>query len=149
MSLFDVYTVSIVPSVFGLLTVMSAPPSHHRGARPKTIGPPSNLKYACVACQFSNFKTAHSLRRHIFRVQNLACDTLVQRRPFPHVGYVMGRPNARELHDFPRLVFPDGWAVNHRQDVDPVLVSDRPPFGHRFVGIWPDIQCVPITNRDW
>jgi len=56
--------------------------------------------------------------------------------------------NARELYDFPRLVFPDGWAVNHRQDIDPETVSDRPPFGHRFVGVWPDIKCVPITNAD-
>jgi len=148
MSLFDVYTVSIIPSIFGLLTVMSAPPFHHRGARPKTTGPPSNITYACIACQFSDFKTAHSLRRHLIRVHNLAGDTLVQGRPFPHVGYVMRRPNARELHDFPRLVFPYGWAVNHRQDVDPEVVSHRPPFGHRFVGIWLDIQCVPITNSD-
>jgi len=39
MSLFDVYTVSIIPSIFGSLTVMSAPRSHHPGARPKTTGP--------------------------------------------------------------------------------------------------------------
>jgi len=60
----------------------------------------------------------------------------------------MCRPNARELYDFPRLVFPDGWAVNHQKDTDPEAVSDRPPFGHRFVGVWPDIKCVPITNAD-
>jgi len=60
----------------------------------------------------------------------------------------MHKPNARELYDFPRLVFPDGWAVNHRQDIDPEAVSDRPSFGHRFVGVWPDIKCVPITNAD-
>jgi len=60
----------------------------------------------------------------------------------------MRRPNARELYDFPRLVFPDGWAVNYRQDVDPEAVSDRPPFGHHFVGIWPNVQCVLIANRD-
>jgi len=46
MSLFDVYTVSIISSLFGSLTVMSAPPSHHRGARPETTGPPNNIKYA-------------------------------------------------------------------------------------------------------
>jgi len=57
----------------------------------------------------------------------------------------MRKPNARELYDFPRLVFPDGWAVNHRQDIDPEAVSDRPPFDHRFVGVWPDM---PITNTD-
>jgi len=60
----------------------------------------------------------------------------------------MRRPNARELYDFPRLVFPNGWAVHHRQDIDPEAVSYRPPFGHRFVDVWPDIQCVPITNAD-
>jgi len=60
----------------------------------------------------------------------------------------MRRLNARELFDFPLLVFPDRWAVNHRQDIDPEAVSDRPPFGHRFVGQWPGIQSVPITNND-
>jgi len=147
MSLFDVYTVSTIPSLYGILTVMSAPPSHHWGARPKITGPPSNVKCACVACEFSDFKTAHSLR-HMIRVHNIACDTLVQGKPFPHVGYVVRRPNAREIHDFPHLIFPGGWAVNHRQDEDPESVSDRPPFGHRFVGVWPNLQCVPITNRD-
>jgi len=100
MSLFDVYTESIIPSLFGSLTVMSALPSHHRRARPKTTGPPSDIKYTCIACAFSDFKTAHSLRRHMIRVHNLACDTLVQGRLFPHVGYAMHRPNARELYDF-------------------------------------------------
>jgi len=38
--------------------------------------------------------------------------------------------------------------VNHRQDIDPEAVSDRPPFGHQFVGVWPDIKYVPITNAD-
>jgi len=38
--------------------------------------------------------------------------------------------------------------VNHRQDIDPEAVSDRAPFGHRFVGVWPNIQCVPIANAD-
>jgi len=56
----------------------------------------------------------------------------------------MRQPNARELYDFPRLVFLTGWAVSHREDIDP----DKPPFGHRFVGVWPDIKCVPITNAD-
>jgi len=60
----------------------------------------------------------------------------------------MHRPNARELYDFPRLVFPDGSAVNHQEDVDPEAVSDKPPFGHRFVGVWLYINCVPITNAD-
>jgi len=84
----------------------------------------------------------------MIRVHNLACDTLVQGRPFPHVGYLMRTPNARELHYFPRMVFPDEWAVSHREDIDPEAVSDRPPFGHRFVGVWPKIKCVPITNSD-
>jgi len=148
MFLFDVYTVSTLSSPFGPLTVMSAPPPHHRGAHPKTTGPPIDISYACVACPIKDFKTAHSLRRHMVRIHNLACDTLVQGRPFPHVGYTMRRPNAKELHDFPRTVFPDDWAVSHREDIDPEAVSDRPPFGHRFVGIWPDIKCVPITNAD-
>jgi len=38
--------------------------------------------------------------------------------------------------------------VSHREDIDPEAVSDRPSFGHRFVGVWPDIKCVPITNAD-
>jgi len=38
--------------------------------------------------------------------------------------------------------------VNHRQDIDPEAVSDRAPFGHQFVGVWPNIQCVPIANAD-
>jgi len=84
----------------------------------------------------------------MIRVHNLGCDTLVHGRPFAHVGYAMRRLNVRELYDFPRLVFPDRWAVNHRQDIDPEAVSDRAPFGHRFVGVWPDIKCVPITNAD-
>jgi len=86
MSLFDVYTVSILSSPFGPLTVKSALPPHHRGARPKTTGPTTNVKYACVACEFSDFKSAPSLRRHMIRVHNIACDTLVQGRPFPHIG---------------------------------------------------------------
>jgi len=39
MFLFDICTVSTLSSPFGILTVMSAPPSHHQGARPKTTGP--------------------------------------------------------------------------------------------------------------
>jgi len=31
---------------------------------------------------------------------------------------------------------------------NPKSVFDRPPFDHRFVGAWPDIRCVPITNTD-
>jgi len=46
------------------------------------------------------------------------------------------------------MVFPDEWAVSHREDIDPEAVSDRPPFGHRFMGVWPEIKCVPITNAD-
>jgi len=148
MFLFDVYTVSTLSSLFGPLTVMSAPPTHHQGARPKTKRSTVNVSFACVACKFSDFKTTHSLRRHMIRVHNLACDTLVQGRPFPYVGYAMRRPNARELYDFPQLVFPDGWAVSHREDIDPEAASDRPPFGHRFVGVWSNIKCVPITNVD-
>jgi len=105
MSLFDVYTVSILPSPFGPLTVISALPPHHRGARPKTTGPTANVKYACVACAFDEFKTAHSLRQHMIRVHNIACDTLVQGRTFPHVGYHMRRPNARVDC---LAIFPDG-----------------------------------------
>jgi len=37
----------------------------------------------------------------------------------------MRRPNARELYNFPRLIFPDGWAVNHREDIDvPITNAD-------------------------
>jgi len=60
----------------------------------------------------------------------------------------MQRPNEREMHDFPRAVFPDDWAVSHRKDIDPESVFDRPPFSHRIVGVWPNIRCVPITNAD-
>jgi len=38
--------------------------------------------------------------------------------------------------------------VSHRVDVDPEAVSDRPPFCHRFLGVSPNIRCVPITNFD-
>jgi len=148
MSLFDVYTVSTLSSPLGILPVMSAPSSHHRGARPKATGPTSNVKYACIACNFSDFKAAHSLHRHMICVHNLGCDTLVQGRPFPHVRYNMRRPNTKELYDFPRLVFSDGWAVIHRQDIDLEAVSDRAPFGHQFVGVWSNIQCVPIANAE-
>jgi len=84
----------------------------------------------------------------MIRMHNLACDTLVQGRPFPHVGYAMRHPNTRKLYNYPRLIFPDVWAVNHQQDVDPESVSDRPPFGHQFVGVWLNLQCVTITNKD-
>jgi len=107
MSVFGVYTVSTLSFPFRPLTVMSVPPPHHRGARPKTTISTTNVKYACVACTFKDFKTAHSLRRHIIWVHNLACDTLDQGRPFPHVGYIMRSPNARKMHNFPRAVFPD------------------------------------------
>jgi len=84
---------------------MSAPPPHHRGAHPKTMTPAPKVRYACVACAFEYFQTAHSLRRHMIRVQNFSCD-------------------------FPRTVFPDDWAVSHREDVNPEAVPDRPPFCH-------------------
>jgi len=58
------------------------------------------------------------------QIQNLACDTLVQGRHFPHLGYIMRRPNAREMYNFPRTVFPDNWAVSHNADIDPEAVSD-------------------------
>jgi len=126
----DVYTVSTILSPYGTLTVMSVLPPPHRGARPKTTVLASKVRYACVACEFENFKTAHSLRRHMVKMHNLACDTLVQRQPFPHLGYVMRLPNAREAHNFPRVVFIDDWAMIHRCDVDPEAVSDRPPYHH-------------------
>jgi len=63
MSVFDFYTVTTSPSPYGLLTAMSAPPYQHRGARPKTTV--TQVKYACVACDFSDFMTAHSLWRHL------------------------------------------------------------------------------------
>jgi len=44
MYLFDVYTVSTLSSPFGLLTIMSAPPPHHRGARPKTTMSTASVK---------------------------------------------------------------------------------------------------------
>jgi len=81
-------------------------------------------------------------------INNLACNTLVQGRPFPYTGYVMRRPNARENYNFPPTVFPDDWAVSHRVDIDPEAASDRLPFCHRFVGVWPNIPCVPISNAD-
>jgi len=89
MSVFDVYTVTTENSQYGLLTGMSAPHNHHRGDRPKTTATAPQVKYACVACDFSDFKTAHSLRPHMIQVHNISCDTLVQGRPFPRVGHVM------------------------------------------------------------
>jgi len=139
MSVFHVYTVSTLSSPLGPLTAMSTPPPHYRGAHPKTTTSTTSVKHACVACAFEDFKTAHSQRRHMIRVHSLACDTLVQGRLFPHVGYIMRKPNAREMHDFPRAVFPDDWAVSHREDIDPESVSDRPPFCHQFMGVWPNV----------
>jgi len=75
MSSFDVYTVTITPYPYGLLTEMSAPPHQHRGARPKTTVPTARVRYACVACEFSDFQTAHSLRRHVVQVHDLSSDT--------------------------------------------------------------------------
>jgi len=129
-SLFYNYTVSTLSFSFGPLTDKSAPPPHHRGARPKTTRTTVSINYECVACPFKDFKNAHSLRRHMIRVHNLACDTLVQGRPFPHISFNMRRPNARELYEFPRLVFPDKWAVSHRKDINAEAASDQPPFGH-------------------
>jgi len=51
MSLFDVYTVSTLSSPFGPLTVMSAPPLHYRGARPKTANRQCQLRVCCVSLQ--------------------------------------------------------------------------------------------------
>jgi len=93
MSVFDVYTVSTIYSPYKLWTEMSAHPTHHRGARPKTTVPTPQVRYACVACSFKDFKTAHSLRRHMIQVHNISCDTLVQGRPFSHIGHVMRRPS--------------------------------------------------------
>jgi len=111
-SVFDVYTVSIIPSPYGLLTAMSVPPSHHRGAQPKDTVSAPRVRYACVACEFEDFKTAHSLRRHMIQIHNIACDTLVKGRTFAHVGHIMRKPNEREKYQFPRTVFPDDWAVS-------------------------------------
>jgi len=148
MSVFDVYTVPILPSPYGPFATMSAPPPHHRGARTRDTTPAPRVRYACVACEFEDFQSALSFRRHIVHIHNIACDTLIQGRPFPHLGYVMRRPNARENYNFPRTVFPDDWVVTHRADVDPEAVSDRPPFCQIFLGVWPNIRCVPISNAD-
>jgi len=106
MSVFDVYTVTTSIFLYRLFTEMSSPPPQHCSARPKTTVPGLQVKYACVACNFYDFKTAHSLRRHLIQVHNLSCDTIVQGRPFPHTGHVMRRPNDREIHQFPRTIFP-------------------------------------------
>jgi len=85
MSIFDVYTVSTLSSPFELLTIMSTPPPQHRGARPKTRTSAPRVKYACVACAFEDFKTAHSLRRHMIRVQTLPV-TLLSRDDHSHMS---------------------------------------------------------------
>jgi len=108
----------------------------------------SGIKYAYVACDFFDFKIAHSLQRHLIQVHNLLCDTIVQGRSFPHIGHVMRRPNERKRHRFPRTVIPDNGAVSQRPDVDPAKVSDRPTPNYRFVGLWPNIRCVFICNND-
>jgi len=92
MSVFDVYTVTISPSPYALLTEMSAPHYQHRGARPKTTVTAPKVKNACVACDFFDFKTARSFCRHLIQVHNLSCDTIVQGCPFPNTGHVMRRP---------------------------------------------------------
>jgi len=58
----------------------------------------------------------------------------------------MRRANACERPDFPRTVFPDGWAISHKADINPEAVSDWPPFCHKFEGEWSNIQVVPIRN---
>jgi len=88
MSVFDCYTVSVSSSTYRLLTVMSAPPPHHRGARPRDTPPAPRVRYVCVACELEDFQSAHNLHRQMVRIHNIACDTLVQGRPFPHLGYV-------------------------------------------------------------
>jgi len=139
MSVFDVYTVTVVTFPFGPLTEMSAHPNHPCGARPKTTVATPKVRYACVACGFEDFKMAHSLRQHLIQIHNISCDNLVQVRPFPYVGYVMGRPNERKKFQFPRSVFPSQWAVFQRPDIDPVDLSDQSPPHHRFVGRWPNV----------
>jgi len=129
-SVFDVYAVTFVTSPFGIQTEMYLPPTHPQGARLKTTTVTPKIRYACVVCDFQDFKTAHSLRRHLIQIHNLSCDTLVQGRSFPHVGYVMRKPNEREKYQFPRAVFPSEWAVSQRPDVNPDEVSDRPPPHH-------------------
>jgi len=51
---------------------MSAPPPHHRGARPRDTPHAPRVRYACVACEFEDFQSAHSIRRHMVRIHNLA-----------------------------------------------------------------------------
>jgi len=94
------------------------------------------------------FSQPTASKRHMVKIYNIACDTLVQGCLFLHLGYVMRRPNARENYNFPRTVRPDDWVITHRVDVDPEAVSNRPPFCHRFVGVWPNIRCMPISNAD-
>jgi len=36
--------------------------------------------------------------------------------------------------------------VSQRTAVDPEAVSNHPLFGHRIVGVWQNIRCVPISN---
>jgi len=133
MFVFDVYTVSIINFPYGPLTTMSATPPYPHGARPKDTTPAPRVRYACVAGEFEDFKNAHSLRRHMVQVHNLACDTLVQGRPFPHFGYVMKQPNAREQYNFPCIVFPDDWAVSHHAHIDLKLCLTMP---HSAIDSW-------------
>jgi len=102
LSVFDCYTVSIIQSEYGRLTVMSSRQPPHRGARPKDTLTVPRLRYACVACQSEDFLSAHSLHCHLVRIHDFGCDTLVNGRPFSHTGYIMRRANARERHDPPR-----------------------------------------------
>jgi len=127
-SVFDVYTVTLVTSPFGLLTEMSVHPTHPQSARPKTTIATPKVRYACVVCHFEDFKTAHSLRRHLIQFHNILCDTIVQGRLFPHVGYMMRRPKEREKYQLLQAVFPSEWAVSQRPDIDPADVSDCPPL---------------------
>jgi len=127
LSVFDCDAVAIIQSEYGPLTVMSACQPPHRGARPTEPLSVPRIRYACIACQFDNFQSAHSLRRHLAKIHDLGCDTLVNGRSFPHVGYVMRRANANERHTFPRTVFPNDWADSQREEVDPEPVSDHPP----------------------
>jgi len=146
LSVFDCDAVSIIQSEYVPLTVMSSRQPPYRGARPKEPLSVPHIRYSCVACDFEDFQSAHSLRRHLVRIHDLGCDTIVKGRPFPHIGYVRRRANACERHDISRTVFPDDWAVTQPMDVDPEAVFDHPPFCHRFVGAWPNIRCVHISE---
>jgi len=135
--------VTFVTSPFGILTEMAAPPPHPSGARPKTTVATPKIRYACVVCDFEDFKTAHSLRRHLIQFHTLSCDTIVQGCPFPHVGYMMRRLIEREKTSFHEQTF----LVSGQSLSDRMLIQLKYPTDpHLTTALWEGIPTLAVCQ---